>query len=90
MGGPGRGQQLPRWAGRICFFCSRWETERFALRNTTSGFNKTFAASPAAAKPAARVQSNGCLQSIDVTHCAHMDASWQKLLNHVARGRAKA
>ncbi|KAI8472414.1 MAG: hypothetical protein J3K34DRAFT_519751 [Monoraphidium minutum] len=36
------------------------------------------------------LQSNTTLQSIDVAHNPHMDKSWQKLLNHVAKGKAKA
>jgi hypothetical protein len=37
-----------------------------------------------------RLQNNGTLQFIDVSdgHC--MDGSWQKLLNHVVKGKPKA
>jgi len=34
-------------------------------------------------------QSNSTLQSIDVTNNPHMDKSWNKLLNHVTKGKPK-
>lgn len=35
------------------------------------------------------VQGNATLQSIDVSRNANMDKSWQKLLNHLVKGKAK-
>lgn len=35
-------------------------------------------------------QSNTTLQSINVSNNASMDKSWQKLLNHLLKGKAKA
>jgi hypothetical protein len=35
-------------------------------------------------------QSNATLQSIDVSNNMAMDKSWQKLLNHVCKGKAKS
>lgn len=34
-------------------------------------------------------QSNSSLQSIDVSSNPHMDKSWQKLLNHVTKGKTR-
>jgi hypothetical protein len=35
------------------------------------------------------VQGNTTLQSINVSSNSNMDKSWQKLLNHLAKGKAK-
>ena len=40
--------------------------------------------------PLPRQQANATLQSIDVSHNMLMDKSWQKLLNHVAKGKARS
>ena len=46
----------------------------------------------ACARPGAgpAAQSNATLQAVDVSANDHMDASWQKLLDHVVKGRARA
>jgi hypothetical protein len=36
------------------------------------------------------LQNNATLQSIDVSNNMSMDKSWQKLLNHVVKGKAKS
>jgi hypothetical protein len=35
------------------------------------------------------LQNNGCLQHINVSANDHMDKSWQKLLDHVVKGKAR-
>ena len=41
-------------------------------------------------RPLSYVQNNTTLQFIDVSNNMCMDKSWQKLLNHVVKGKAKS